>query len=124
MFVVTTPQLAAQRVARRAAAMAQRVDLPVIGVLENMSYFVAPDTGHRYEVFSGGGGALLAAELGVPLMGQVPLEPDVARAGDEGLPVVAARPDSPAAQALLAAAGRLTGRLGLAVTTSSATGPE
>jgi ATP-binding protein involved in chromosome partitioning len=100
VLVVTTPQLTAQRVARRAAAMADRVELPVIGVVENMSWFVAPDTGVRYEVFSGGGGAALAEDLGVPLLGQVPLESDVARAGDEGTPVVAARPDSPAGQAL------------------------
>ncbi len=100
VLVVTTPQLTAQRVARRAAAMATRVNLPVVGVVENMSWFVAPDTGERYEVFSGGGGAALAADIGVPLLGQVPLESDVARAGDEGLPVVAARPDSPAAIAL------------------------
>ncbi len=100
VLVVTTPQLTAQRVARRAAAMADRVELPVIGVVENMSWFVAPDTGARYEVFAGGGGAALAADLGVPLLGQVPLESDVARAGDDGLPVVAARPDSPAAIAL------------------------
>ena len=105
--IVTTPQLAAQRVARRAAAMAARVNLPVAGVIENMSWFEAPDTGTRYEVFSGGGGELLAAELGVPLLGRIPLEPAVARAGDAGLPVVAADPDSPAARALLAAAEAL-----------------
>jgi ATP-binding protein involved in chromosome partitioning len=104
MVVVTTPQLAAQRVARRAAAMAARVELPVAGVIENMSWFVAPDTGTRHEVFSGGGGEALAAELGVPLLGQIPLEPAVARAGDAGLPAVAADPGSPAARALLAAA--------------------
>ena len=102
--IVTTPQLAAQRVARRAAAMAARVNLPVLGVIENMSYFVAPDTGARYEVFSGGGGQLLATELGVPLLGRIPLEPAVAQAGDAGLPVVAAHPDSPAARALRATA--------------------
>jgi ATP-binding protein involved in chromosome partitioning len=100
VLVVTTPQLTAQRVARRAAAMAARVELPVLGVVENMSWFVAPDTGIRYEVFAGGGGAALAADLGVPLLGQVPLESDVARAGDDGWPVVAARPDAPAARAL------------------------
>lgn len=100
VLIVTTPQLAAQRVAHRAAAMAARVGLPVVGVVENMSWFEAPDTGARYEIFAGGGGAALAAELGVPLLGQVPLESSVARAGDEGLPVVAARPDSPAARAL------------------------
>ena len=104
MVIVTTPQITAQRVARRAASMARRVNLPVVGVIENMSWFVAPDTGARYEVFSGGGGAALAAEIGVPLLGQIPLESAVARAGDEGLPVVAAQPDSPAAQG--ARAGR------------------
>jgi ATP-binding protein involved in chromosome partitioning len=100
MVIVTTPQLTAHRVARRAAAMAERVNLEVLGVIENMSWFVAPDTGARYEVFSGGGGEQLAAELGVPLLGRIPLESDVARAGDRGLPIIAARPDSPAAQAL------------------------
>ncbi len=105
--IVTTPQLAAQRVARRAAAMAARVNLPVVGVIENMSYFVAPDTGARYEVFSGGGGQSLASELGVPLLGRIPLEPAVAEAGDAGLPVVAANPSSPAARALLEAARAL-----------------
>ena len=104
VLVVTTPQLTAQRVAKRAAAMAARVNLPVIGVVENMSWFVAPDTGARYEVFSGGGGAALATELGVPLLGQIPLESSVAEAGDEGLPVVAARPEVPAAVALRAIA--------------------
>jgi ATP-binding protein involved in chromosome partitioning len=104
LVIVTTPQLAAQRVARRAAAMASRVNLPVAGVIENMSWFEAPDTGARYEVFSGGGGATLAAELRVPLLGRVPLEAAVAQAGDAGLPVVAARPDSAAARALLEAA--------------------
>jgi len=104
MVIVTTPQITAQRVARRAAAMARRVNLPVVGVIENMSWFIAPDTGARYEVFAGGGGAALAAELSVPLLGQIPLESSVAQAGDAGLPVVAANPDSPAAQALLRAA--------------------
>ncbi len=84
--------------------MAARVNLPVAGVIENMSWFVAPDTGTRYEVFSGGGGAMLASELGVPLLGRIPLEPAVAQAGDAGLPVVAAHPDSAAARALLDAA--------------------
>lgn len=117
--IVTTPQLAAQRVARRAAAMAARVNLPVIGVIENMSYFVAPDTGARYEVFSGGGGQLLATELGVPLLGRIPLEPAVAQAGDAGLPVVAAHPDSPAARALSATAQAITAALPRPVATAS-----
>ena len=114
VLVVTTPQLTAQRVARRAAAMADRVELPVAGVIENMSWFIAPDTGARYEVFSGGGGQALAADLGVPLLGQVPLESDVARAGDDGLPVVAARPDSAAAQELQRIAANVAEAVGLA----------
>jgi ATP-binding protein involved in chromosome partitioning len=113
VLVVTTPQLTAQRVARRAAAMASRVELPVLGVIENMSWFVAPDTGARYEVFSGGGGQALADDLGVPLLGQVPLESDVARAGDEGMPVVAARPDSPAARALVGISAQVAGAAGI-----------
>ncbi len=111
VLVVTTPQLTAQRVAKRAAAMAARVNLPVLGVIENMSWFVAPDTGTRYEVFSGGGGAALADELGVALLGQIPLESSVAEAGDEGLPVVAARPDAPAAIALRAIAAEVALRV-------------
>lgn len=114
VVVVTTPQLTAQRVARRAAAMADRVALPVAGVIENMSWFVAPDTGARYEVFSGGGGQALAGDLGVPLLGQIPLESDVARAGDDGLPVVAARPDSAAAQELTRIAENVADAVGLA----------
>ena len=116
MLVVTTPQITAQRVARRAAAMAERVNLEVIGVVENMSWFVAPDTGNRYEVFAGGGGALLADELGVPLVGEIPLEAAVARAGDDGRPVVAADPGSPAAKALLSTAEQLAERLAPAAT--------
>jgi len=114
VVVVTTPQLTAQRVARRAAAMADRVELPVVGVIENMSWFIAPDTGARYEVFAGGGGAALAADIGVPLLGQVPLESDVARAGDEGLPVVAARPDTAAAKELRVIATKVAEAVGLA----------
>ncbi len=110
LVIVTTPQLAAQRVARRAAGMAQRVDLEVLGVVENMSWFVAPDTGVRYEIFSGGGGAALADELRVPLLGQVPLESDVARAGDEGTPVVLSRPEAAAAVALAKVADLLIER--------------
>ena len=111
LVIVTTPQLAAQKVAKRAAAMAERVKLKVVGVVENMSWFVAPDTGARYEVFSGGGGPSLAEELGVPLLAQIPLESSVAMAGDAGEPVVTRRPDSPAAIAISGLADALLGEL-------------
>ncbi len=107
MIVVTTPQKAAQKVASRVADMARRSFMPVIGVIENMSGFTAKD-GERYDLFGKGGGAELAADLGVPLLGEIPLDPEVVIGGDEGSPVVRAHPDSPAAAAFAAAAKALT----------------
>ena len=86
MVIVTTPAVAAQKVAQRAADMARRSFLPVVGVIENMSEFVC-DHGERYALFGSGGGAALAAEIDAPLLGQVPLEPAVASGNDEGEPV-------------------------------------
>jgi ATP-binding protein involved in chromosome partitioning len=86
MVIVTTPAVAAQKVAQRAADMARRSFLPVVGVIENMSEFVC-DHGQHYALFGSGGGAALAAEIDAPLLGQVPLEPAVATGNDEGEPV-------------------------------------
>jgi ATP-binding protein involved in chromosome partitioning len=97
--IVTTPQPAAQSVARRAAEMATKVDLEVLGVIENMSGFTAPD-GQRFTIFGEGGGQLLADELGVPLLGKVPLAEDLREHADSGEPLVIAEPDAPAAQAI------------------------
>jgi ATP-binding protein involved in chromosome partitioning len=96
VYVVTTPQPAAQRVAQRAAFMAQKVNLEVKGVVENMSWFTGDD-GKRYELFGAGGGAELAARLGVPLLGKVPLVPELRSGSDSGTPIVAAQPDGEAA---------------------------
>ena len=93
VYVVTTPQPAAQKVARLSAAMAAKVNLPVKGVIENMSWFTGDD-GVRYELFGSGGGAELAEELGVPLLGQLPLVTAIREGGDEGRPIVAVDPDS------------------------------
>jgi len=106
VIVVTTPQPAAQRVAQRAAAMAEKVNLDVIGVVENMSWFTGDD-GKRYELFGSGGGQELADELGVPLLAQVPLVPAVREGGDVGRPVVVADPDSEPAVAFRALAERI-----------------
>ena len=106
LVVVTTPQPAAQRVAQRAAYMARQVKLHLAGVVENMSWFTGHD-GTRYEIFGTGGGALLAAELGVPLLGRVPLVPALREGGDLGTPIVATDPASEAAVALAAVATRL-----------------
>jgi ATP-binding protein involved in chromosome partitioning len=98
IFVVTTPQVAAKRVAQRSAYMARKLNLPVRGVIENMSWLNGPD-GSRYEVFGQGGGAQLAEELGAPLLGQIPLASGVREGGDSGKPVVVADPSSEAAEA-------------------------
>ena len=108
MFVVTTPQPAAQRVAQRTAYMARKVNLPLRGVIENMSWFTADD-GTRYEIFGRGGGAELAEALGVPLLGQVPLVPALREGGDVGLPVTVSDPDGEAAQAFTAMASEVAG---------------
>ena len=89
VLIVTTPAVAAQKVAQRAADMARRSFLPIVGVVENMSAFVC-DHGTAYELFGSGGGAALAAEIGAPLLGQVPLEPAVAAGNDAGEPVALA----------------------------------
>jgi ATP-binding protein involved in chromosome partitioning len=106
VFVVTTPQPAAQKVASLSAAMAAKVNLPVRGVIENMSWFTGDD-GKRYEIFGAGGGQALAAELEVPLLGQVPLLPALREGADRGAPVALAAAGSEAAQAFEAIAGRV-----------------
>jgi ATP-binding protein involved in chromosome partitioning len=103
VFVVTTPQPAAQRVAQRSAYAARKLKLSVRGVIENMSWFTGDD-GTRYELFGSGGGAQLSRELGVPLLAQVPLVPAVREGGDVGIPVAVADPDGEAAAVFAALA--------------------
>jgi ATP-binding protein involved in chromosome partitioning len=97
VFVVTTPQPAAERVAQRSAYAARKLKLTVRGVIENMSWFVGDD-GTRYELFGAGGGLQLAGELGVPLLAQVPLVSVLRQGGDVGVPVTVAQPDSEVAR--------------------------
>jgi ATP-binding protein involved in chromosome partitioning len=106
IIVVTTPQPAAQRVAQRSAFAARRLKLSVRGVVENMSWFTGDD-GTRYELFGAGGGDTLAADLGIPLLGKVPLVAAVRQGADEGRPIVAVEPESETAQAFIAIAARL-----------------
>ena len=93
VYVVTTPQAAAQKVARLSAAMAKKVNMSVRGVIENMSWFIGDD-GKRYELFGSGGGKSLAEELGVPLLAQIPLVNQLREGGDEGKPIAAVAPQS------------------------------
>ena len=98
-LIVTTPQPTAQRVARRAAQMADKVSLEIAGVVENMSYFATP-AGERFSIFGDGGGRELADELDVPLLGRVPLTMPLREHADGGVPLVVEDPDDPAAQAI------------------------
>ena len=99
-LIVTTPQEVAVGDALRGGKMFERVGVPVIGVVENMSAFVDPESGRRFELFSSGGGQRLAEELGVPLLGSIPLQPQLAELADAGRPIIVAQPDSPAASVL------------------------
>jgi ATP-binding protein involved in chromosome partitioning len=98
-LIVTTPQPAAQNVAKRAAETALRFDLEIAGVVENMSGFTTP-SGDRFTIFGEGGGQLLADQLDVPLLGKIPLQEELRVCADEGRPLVLENPDAPAAQAL------------------------
>jgi ATP-binding protein involved in chromosome partitioning len=97
--LVTTPQDVAIADVRRALRMFETVAIPVLGIVENMSYFVAPDTGTRYNIFGEGGGERLAQMYHVPFLGAIPLGIEVREGGDKGVPVVVSKPDSPEAQA-------------------------
>jgi ATP-binding protein involved in chromosome partitioning len=106
VYVVTTPQPAAQKVAQRAGFMAAKVNLEVKGVIENMSWFNGDD-GKRYELFGAGGGDELAEVLGVPLLGQVPLVSELREGSDTGRPIVLTDPSGDAAQAFASIAEKV-----------------
>ena len=108
--IVTTPQLAAVSVARRGALLFDKVNVPLLGVAENMSYLENPD-GSRQYLFGQDGGLRAAASLNTEFLGQVPLDPRVREGGDRGIPLVVSHPDTPAAQAFLAIASRLLDKL-------------
>lgn len=97
--LVTTPQEVSLSDVRRAVKMFETVSVPVLGVIENMSYFIAPDTGNRYEIFGQGGGQKLADEYGLNFLGQVPIGFEVREGGDRGVPVVVSSPDSAQSEA-------------------------
>ncbi|MEO7658014.1 MAG: Mrp/NBP35 family ATP-binding protein [Pyrinomonadaceae bacterium] len=98
--LVTTPQEVSLADVRRAVAMFEQVKIPVLGVIENMSYFIAPDTGNKYEIFGSGGGQKLCDEYGLNFLGQIPMGMEVREGGDSGIPVVVSFPDSPQSQAI------------------------
>jgi ATP-binding protein involved in chromosome partitioning len=106
-IIVTTPQEVATGDALRGAKMFQRVGVPVLGIVENMSWFECPHCGEPSSIFGAGGGERLAKELDLPLLGQIPLYPRVLEGGDAGAPIVVSDPESSAARALTGVANRV-----------------
>jgi ATP-binding protein involved in chromosome partitioning len=109
VYVVTTPQAAAGRVAQRSAYMAKKINLPLRGVIENMSWFTGDD-GKRYELFGSGGGQQLATDLGIPLLGQVPFVTELREGGDVGVPVTVSDDKGEAAEAFRALAAAIVAK--------------
>jgi len=106
-IIVTTPQEVALIDARKAASMFAKVNVPVLGIVENMSYFLCPSDGKRYDIFGAGGGEREAARLHVPLLGQIPIDIATRESGDRGRPITAAEPTHPVSAAFLGIARRI-----------------
>jgi ATP-binding protein involved in chromosome partitioning len=111
VVMVTTPQDVALLDVRKALGMFRKLNVPILGIVENMSYFIAPDTGHRYDIFGEGGGQRVAEEFGVPLLGQIPLEMETRAGGDAGVPITVGHPDSAQAKAFRAIAAAAAARV-------------
>lgn len=109
--IVSTPQDLALIDARRGVAMFRKVEVPILGIIENMSYFIAPDTGKRYDIFGNGGARAEADRQGVPFLGEIPLTMSIREKSDAGTPVVVSEPDSPHSVAYREIAGKVWGIL-------------
>ncbi|WP_339384555.1 Mrp/NBP35 family ATP-binding protein [Oscillatoria sp. FACHB-1407] len=113
--IVTTPQTVSLLDARRGLRMFQQMQVPILGIVENMSYFVPPDMPDKqYDIFGSGGGEKTSTELGLPLLGCVPLEIPVRQGGDRGIPIVIDNPESASAKALMAIAQQIAARVSVA----------
>jgi ATP-binding protein involved in chromosome partitioning len=110
--IVTTPQDVSLIDARKGLAMFQKVNVPVLGIIENMSYYMCPKCGNREEIFKHGGGQRTAKELHVPFLGEIPLDPKIAIGGDAGRPIVAGEPDSAVTAAYMQLAESVRSQLG------------
>jgi ATP-binding protein involved in chromosome partitioning len=118
--IVTTPQNVALLDSRRGLKMFQQLGVPVLGMVENMSYFIPPDLPDRqYDLFGSGGGEKTSQELNVPLLGCIPLEIDLRQEGDRGLPIVVAQPESASAKALSAIAKQIAARVSVVALSST-----
>jgi ATP-binding protein involved in chromosome partitioning len=112
--VVTTPQTVSVADTRRAVRMYQKLNVPPLGLIENMSHFVCPNCRHEADIFGKGGGEALASELSVPFLGRIPIYEPIRIGGDTGVPIAIGEPQSPAALAFRATAERLAAQLSIA----------
>src|SRR5262249_50565044 len=113
-IIVTTPQQVSLADSRRAAAMYRKLNIPPIGIIENMSYFACPSCQHEADIFGHGGGEKMAAELGLPFLGRLPIYQPIREGSDSGVPLMIAEPESPAARAFVAAAERTAAQVAIA----------
>ncbi len=113
-IVVTTPQQVSLADSRRAIAMYKKLNIPTLGIIENMSYFACPSCGHEADIFGHGGGEQMAADLGVPFVGRIPIYQPIREGSDTGVPLMISEPDSPAGRALVAAAERTAAQVSIA----------
>ena len=111
VVIVSSPQDVSVEDAMKAVAMFEKLDVPVFGMVENFSYFVAPDTGTRYDIFGHGGAAKAADELGIDFLGEIPIEPAVREGADRGIPVVYGAPESASAKEIDRIARNIAARI-------------
>lgn len=117
--IVTTPQEVSLIDARKALKMFERVNVPILGVVENMSYFIAPDTGIKYDIFGSGGGEKICKELNTTLLGGIPIDPRIRQGGDAGMPMVYGIPDSNETNKLMDISRKLTDQVNIRNSNSS-----
>jgi ATP-binding protein involved in chromosome partitioning len=113
-IIVTTPQQVSLADSRRAAAMYRKLNIPPLGIIENMSYFVCPECRHEADIFGHGGGEKMALELGLPFIGRIPIYQPIREGSDVGVPLMISEPESPAARAFMAAAERTAAQVSIA----------
>ena len=113
-IVVTTPQQVSLADSRRAVAMYKKLNIPTLGVVENMSHFMCPECGHESDIFGHGGGERMALDLSVPFLGRIPIYQPIREGSDKGIPLLVAEPDSPAARAFMALAEQAAAQVSIA----------
>jgi ATP-binding protein involved in chromosome partitioning len=113
-IVVTTPQQVSLADTRRAVAMYKKLNIPTLGIIENMAYFACPECHHDADIFGHGGGEQMATDLGIPFIGRLPIYQPIREGSDNGVPLMISEPESPAGRAFMAAAERTAAQVSIA----------